>query len=85
MKSFSFFEIDKQYTDKVLEGLNGFKFEGVNVVSEVAKEKSSGGGSGRSGNRNERQSSGIRDRKRSSGRDRSDKKSDSKKRPRRKR
>ena len=38
MKSFSFFEIDKQYTDKVLNGLNGFTFEGITISSEIAKE-----------------------------------------------
>lgn len=61
MKSFSFFEIDKQYTDKVLEGLNGYGFEGVKVNSEIAKERPSGGGNDRGGNRDKkRQSSGAR-------------------------
>jgi len=60
MKSFSFFEIDKQYSDKVLDGLNSAIFEKVKVNSEIAKEKPSGGSDrgGRGG-----------DRKRSSGRD----------------
>ena len=42
LKSFSFFEIDEQYTNKVLEGLNSANFDGVKVSSEVANEKPSG-------------------------------------------
>ncbi|HRW63931.1 MAG TPA: DEAD/DEAH box helicase [Bacteroidales bacterium] len=65
MKSFSFFEIDMQYTDKVLKGLNNAVFEGVNVSSEIAKERSSGGGSDRDSGRGDRRSSGrSRDRDR---------------------
>ncbi|MCB2196506.1 MAG: DEAD/DEAH box helicase [Bacteroidetes bacterium] len=87
MKSFSFFEIDQQYTDKVLGGLNGYSFEGVKVNSEVAKERPSGGGD-RGGNRDKgRRSSGARSEGRSY--DRSKKKSggksDSGKRSRRRR
>jgi len=91
MKSFSFFEIDKEYTDKVLSGLNGYDFEGVKVSTEIAKEKPSGGGdSERGGSRDyKRRSSGSRSEGRSSDRDRSKKKyggkSDSGKRPRRRR
>lgn len=61
MKSFSFFEIDQQYTDKVLEGLNGYGFEGVKINSEIAKEKPSGGGNDRGGYRDKRRkASGAR-------------------------
>lgn len=42
MKSFSFFEVDKQFTDKVIDGLNSASFEGMDVSVELAKEKSSG-------------------------------------------
>jgi len=42
LKSFSFFEIDEQYTNKVLDGLNNANFDGVKVSSEVANEKPSG-------------------------------------------
>lgn len=99
MKSFSFFEIDKQYTDKVLGGLNNASFEGVSVSSEIAKERPSGGGSDRggrsddrrrSGRGGERRSDGDRSRRRSSGGSsnrRSDSvgRSDGARRPRRKR
>lgn len=77
MKSFSFFEIDKQYTDKVLDGLNEATFEGVSVSTEIAKEKPSGGGGGdrdsrRGGSRRsgggDRRSSGGGDRRSSAGR-----------------
>jgi ATP-dependent RNA helicase DeaD len=78
MKSFSFFEIDKQYTDKVLDGLNEATFEGVSVSTEIAKDKPSGGGSGgdrdsrRGGSRRsgggDRRSSGGGDRRSSGGR-----------------
>ncbi|HKL08920.1 MAG TPA: DEAD/DEAH box helicase [Bacteroidales bacterium] len=44
LKSFSFFEIDESYTDKVLKGLNSSVFEGVRVSSEIAKEKPAGAG-----------------------------------------
>ncbi len=68
MKSFSFFEIDKQYTDKVLDGLNDAVFEGVSVSSEIAKERQSGGGGSDRGSRrggsdrNSRRSGGDRSR-----------------------
>jgi len=42
LKSFSFFEIDESYTDKVLKGLNSAVFEGVRISSEIAKEKPAG-------------------------------------------
>lgn len=70
MKSFSFFEIDKQYTDKVLEGLNSAVFEGLSVSSEIAKERQAGeGGSDRDSRRSGRGSG--RDSRRSSGGERS--------------
>ncbi|MEE4198770.1 MAG: DEAD/DEAH box helicase [Bacteroidales bacterium] len=56
MKSFSFFEIDESYTHKVLKGLNNTVFEGVQVSSEVAKEKPAG--AGREKKRDERNISG---------------------------
>ena len=79
MKSFSFFEIDKQYTDKVLDGLNDAVFEDVSVSSEIAKERQSGGGgsdrdSRRSGGDRSR-SYGGRSERRSSGNDRYGRKS----------
>ena len=75
MKSFSFFEIDKQYTDKVLDGLNNAIFEGVKVNTEIAKEKPSGGGSDRERRRDEgKRPYGKRDSKRS-GSDRTKRKS----------
>jgi len=62
MKSFSFFEIDKQYTDKVMDGLNSAEFEGMTVNTEIANEKQSGGsdrgGSDRGGRRDDRRRSG---------------------------
>ena len=70
MKSFSFFEIDPQFADKVLKGLNNAVFEGAHVSSEIAKEKPSGGGSDRDSGRGERRSSG---RSRDRDRERSDK------------
>jgi ATP-dependent RNA helicase DeaD len=87
MKSFSFFEIDQQYTDKVLNGLNGYGFEGVKVNSEIAKERPSGGGD-RGGNRDKgRRSSGGRSEGSSYDRSkkRSGNKSDSGKRSKRRR
>ncbi|PLX11559.1 MAG: DEAD/DEAH box helicase [Marinilabiliales bacterium] len=90
MKSFSFFEIDKQFTDKVLDGVNGYTFEGVKVSTEIAKEKPSGGSSDRDGNREgRRRSSSPRGEGRSYDRDRAKRRSGSKsesgKRPRTKR
>lgn len=67
MKSFSFFEIDKQFTDKVLDGLNSAVFEGISVSSEIAKERTSGGGSS---DRDSRRGGSDRDSRRSGGGDR---------------
>ncbi len=76
MKSFSFFEIDKQHADKVLDGLNNSMFEGVNVNSEIAKERPSGGNSDRGGRREEgRRSQGRRGDNRSSDRSNSQRRS----------
>ena len=46
LKSFSFFEIDKNYTDDILENLGNTNFNGRSVVVEVTKKpkRSSGGG-----------------------------------------
>lgn len=91
MKSFSFFEVDKQYTDKVLDGLNNAVFEGVNVNTEIAKDKQAGGGgSDRGARRDDRKrSSARRDDRRPSDNERSRKRtsgrSETGKRPRRKR
>lgn len=38
MKTFSFFEIDSSATDKLIESLNGTKFNRVNVKVEVSRE-----------------------------------------------
>jgi ATP-dependent RNA helicase DeaD len=69
MKSFSFFEIDKQHTDKVLDVLNEAVFEGVSVSTEIAKERQAGGGGGDRDSRRggDSRSSGGGDRGRSSG------------------
>lgn len=90
MKSFSFFEIDKQYTDKVLDGLNNSVFEKIKVNSEVAKERPSGGSDDRRDSRdNKRRSSGGRNDGRPYDRDRSKKRTggrpESGKRPRKRR
>lgn len=88
MKSFSFFEIDKQYTDKVLDGLNNAVFESVKVNTEIAKEKPSGGGSdrgGRSGERRRTFPGDSRQNDRDRNKPRSSRRSESGKRPRRKR
>ena len=83
MKSFSFFEIDKQFTDKVLDGLNSSVFESVKVNSEIAKEKPKGGDSDRGSKRNERnRSEGNRSRDKERSRRKSGNKSDSGKRSR---
>lgn len=74
MKSFSFFEVDKQFTDKILDGLNQASFEGVDVSVELAKERTPGGsgsdrGSDRGGRRNDdrKKSYGRSDDRKSSG------------------
>ncbi len=89
MKSFSFFEVDKQYTDKVLDGLNNAIFEGVKVSTEIAKERPKGGSPDRSDRRDDKKrSSGRRDDKKSFEGDRSRKRSGKPggdKKPRRKR
>lgn len=65
MKSFSFFEIDNQYVEKVLSGLNNASFDGVKVNSEIANGKPSD-----DSGRGDRRSHGReRSDKRSSGRD----------------
>ncbi len=58
MKSFSFFEIDESYTNKVLKGLNDSVFEGSRVSSEIAKEKPAG--AERNSNREEKNFSKAR-------------------------
>lgn len=83
MKSFSFFEIDKQFTDKVLDGLSSSVFEGVKVNSEIAKEKPKGGDSEHAGKRSERnRSERNRSRDKDHSRRKSGNKSDSGKRSR---
>lgn len=53
MASFSFFDADQEYTDRILKHVNGAEFEGNKVSVEVTADKgnggSSGGGRGRSG------------------------------------
>jgi ATP-dependent RNA helicase DeaD len=52
MTSFSFFEADEEYTERILKNVNGANFEGHEVSIEVTTAKQSGGGGGRSeGNR----------------------------------
>lgn len=52
LKSFSFFEIDKNFTPDVLETMNGVDFNDRNVIVEVtAKPKGGGGGRRRSSNK----------------------------------
>ncbi|MEN8186967.1 MAG: DEAD/DEAH box helicase [Bacteroidota bacterium] len=64
LKSFSFFEIDKNYTDKILESFKNATFGNRNIIVEVttkpkgrgrsrSKRKSFGGGSRNDGSRNE--------------------------------
>jgi len=75
MKSFSFFEVDKQFTDKILDGLNQASFEGTDVSVELAKERTAGGGSSDRGGRrsdDRKKSYGRSDDRRSSGGRRSD-------------
>ncbi|MCK7462294.1 MAG: DbpA RNA binding domain-containing protein [Sphingobacterium sp.] len=69
MKSFSFFEIDNQFVEKVMSGLNSASFDGVKVSTEIANEKPQG-------------DSGRGDR-RPSGRDRSERKPFDRERPER--
>jgi ATP-dependent RNA helicase DeaD len=42
LKTFSFFETDKQYTDLILQAFNGQKFKGREIGVEVASKKKSG-------------------------------------------
>ena len=39
LKSFSFFEVDNNYQKEVLNGLNNSEFEGINIYTELSKEK----------------------------------------------
>lgn len=92
LKSFSFFEIDKNFRDEVLENFNGVEFGGRKIIVEVtnkpktkgrsrSKRKSFEGGDRFKGNK-ERNKSGNRDR-RSSGSGSDDKRRDSGRRKRR--
>jgi ATP-dependent RNA helicase DeaD len=90
MKSFSFFEIDNQFVDKVMNGLNTANFDGVKVSTEIANEKpqgDSGRGDRRSSGRDRSERKPFdRDRseRKSFGRDRSEKRSSESERPERK-
>lgn len=90
MKSFSFFEIDNQFVDKVMNGLNTANFDGVKVSTEIANEKpqgDSGRGDRRSSGRDRSERKPFdRDRseRKSFGRDRSEKRSSESDRPERK-
>jgi ATP-dependent RNA helicase DeaD len=44
MTSFSFFEADEEYTERILKNVNGANFEGHEVSIEVTTAKQSGGG-----------------------------------------
>ena len=46
MASFSFFDADQEYTDRILKHVNGAEFEGNKVSVEVTAEKGNGGSSG---------------------------------------
>jgi ATP-dependent RNA helicase DeaD len=48
LKSFSFFEIDKNYADDLLETLNGAEFNNRRVIIELTAKKKGGGRSSRS-------------------------------------
>ena len=43
LKSFSFFEIDKNYADDLLETLNGAEFNNRRVIIELTAKKKGGG------------------------------------------
>ena len=47
LKSFSFFELDKNYTDDVLEGFQNAFFNNRSIIVEVTKKSKSGGGNRR--------------------------------------
>lgn len=91
LKSFSFFEIDESYTGKVLNGLNSSVFEGIQVSSEIAKEKQSGNqefdsrARSKSSGRSRKPSSGSNDDRGSAKRKRINKSFDAKRRSRSKR
>ncbi|OFX87792.1 MAG: hypothetical protein A2W99_15865 [Bacteroidetes bacterium GWF2_33_16] len=70
MKSFSFFEIDNQFVDKVMSGLNLANFDGVKVSTEIANEKPSG-----DSDRGERKPFGRDRERRSSDRERPERRS----------
>ena len=81
LKSFSFFEIDKNYRDEVLEQFKGAEFGGRKIIVEVttkpktkgrsrSKRRSFGGGDSFKGNRDrDRNQGGSRDRRSSGGGD----------------
>jgi len=46
LKSFSFFEVEKQYESEVLNALNNNQYDGKKVSVEVSEEKKSGGDRG---------------------------------------
>ena len=46
LKSFSFFEIEGEYEDKVLEFLNGADYQGIKLTVEPSKKKERGGYNG---------------------------------------
>ncbi len=48
LKSFSFFEVDKNYADDLLETLNGAEFNNRRVIIELTAKKKGGGRSSRS-------------------------------------
>ncbi|MDG1331879.1 MAG: DEAD/DEAH box helicase [Crocinitomicaceae bacterium] len=50
LSSYSFFEVDNNLADKILQEVNGADYEGHTMNVEITKAKSGGGG-GRSGNR----------------------------------
>ena len=49
MTSFSFFEADDEFADKILKGVNGSSYEGNEVKIEITKKERSSGGGHKSG------------------------------------
>ena len=66
MTSYAFFDVDEQYTDRILKSVNGTDFEGTKLTVEVTNTQN-GGGSNRSGGGGQSRSGGGGKFRRSSG------------------
>lgn len=65
LSSFSFFEADNEYADKIIKEVNGMDYEGHSVSVEVTKNKKGGGaGNRRNGQRSRNGNSGYGGRRR---------------------